>query len=269
VALAYCVLASGSSGNCLWVRGGGVAVLIDCGISTRQVGRRLASIGAELDEIVAVVCTHGHGDHVGGVAGLVRRRGVEVLATAPTLRAIPGRVPPQRMRVINRSGVEVIGGLSIRTTPTSHDAPGSVAVIVSDHDSTLGVLTDVGRATRTLVAALSEVDALAIEFNHDVDMLRAGPYPARLKRRILSHVGHLSNAQSAALLRRLLHPGLQHVSLLHLSQHNNTPTLAMAAAQSALLGHSAASAVTIGEPNRASPLIALRPNPPRQLALPW
>lgn len=269
MALYYTVLASGSRGNCTWVRGGGTAIVIDCGIATRVVGRRLADIGAELGEISAVVCTHGHSDHVGGVGGLARRSGAEVYATAPTFRRIPRCPPPDRLRRLPRRGVVRIGGLAVRTIPTLHDCPGSVAIVVSDHDSSLAVVTDLGQPTAALAEALERVDGLALEFNHDVDMLRRGPYPERLKRRIRSRVGHLSNAQSARLLAAVIGPQLQHLTLLHLSEHNNTPALALAAARAVIADRRSTPVVTVAEQHAATTPVALRPNPPRQLVMPW
>ena len=253
----------------MWVRGGGVSILVDCGISAQLAGRRLDEIGVDLDDVSAVVCTHGHRDHIAGVAVLAQRHDLDVFATAPTVRRMPEGVPRERLRLLPPSGAVTIGGLAVRTVPTMHDIPGSVALVISDHDTELGVVTDLGRPTAPLVAALASVDGLALEFNHDVDMLRSGPYTRRLKRRILSERGHLSNEQSARLLAQVLHPKLQHLTLLHLSEHNNTPTLALAAAHSALGGHGVAPVVSVAQQHRAGVPVTLRGNPPAQLVMPW
>lgn len=244
MALEYCVLASGSRGNSVWVRGGGVEILVDCGLATRTLEARLASVGQRLDAVRAVFCTHGHGDHVGGAAVLARKIGCAIHGTRTTLRCIPGEPPAEALTLLPRDGAVRIGGLEIRTAPTPHDITGSCAIVVSDGETSLGVVTDLGHPARALLEPLGDLDGLVLESNHDVQMLRDGPYPAHLKRRIESKVGHLSNEQSASLLLRLAHAELQHVTLAHLSEQNNDPTLAREAAERVL-------AVAAGRPNLA------------------
>lgn len=226
MALEYCILASGSSGNCLWLRGGGVEILVDCGLSARGIAERMAEVGGDLREVQAVVCTHGHVDHVAGAAVLARRFGIEIYATEGTLRQVRGEPPPERIRPVGVRERFRIGGLEIRLAPTPHDAVGSCSVVVADGDTSLGICTDLGRPTETIRRHLEGVDGLVLEMNHDRRMLLEGPYPEVLKRRIDSDLGHLSNEQSARLLETLVHPGLQHLSLAHLSEQNNLPQLA-------------------------------------------
>jgi phosphoribosyl 1,2-cyclic phosphodiesterase len=235
MAIAFSMLASGSSGNSIWVRGGGVEILVDCGLSARAISRRIADAGGDLRDVEAVVCTHAHTDHVAGAAVLARRHDLDIYATRATLERIPNRPPEERMRELPVSGTTRIGGLSIHSLPTQHDAPDSVALVISDGDTHLGIATDLGVPTAELVKALARVDGLVLEANHDVDMLANGDYPAFLKRRISSRVGHLSNDQTAALLRQVMHPGLQHLTLAHLSEHNNAPDVARQAAESVLV----------------------------------
>ena len=226
MALEYCILASGSAGNCLWVRGGGVQILVDCGLSARRIADRLAAVGKDLRDVQAVICTHGHGDHVAGAAVLARRYGIEVHATAGTIRHIRGEPPQERLRPVDVRARFRIGGLEIRLAPTPHDAVGSCSVVVADGDTSLGVCTDLGRPTETIRKHLEGVDGLVLEMNHDRRMLLEGPYPEVLKRRIHGDLGHLSNDQSAELLAQLVHPGLQHLALAHLSEQNNLPEIA-------------------------------------------
>lgn len=251
------------------VRGGGVSILVDCGVAAKVVARRMRAVGLDIGEVTAVVCTHGHSDHVAGAAVLARRHGVDIYGTPTTVRRIPAEPPRERVQILPMRGVVHIGGLTVRTIPTMHDIAGSVALVVSDGDSQLAVVTDLGRPTRALVEALDGVAALAIEFNHDAEMLRTGPYPEHLKRRVRSDRGHLSNRQSAALLARVAHADLQHVTLLHLSEHNKTPELARSAAQGVLDRLDLRARVSVAEQDRPCAPIALRPNLPRQLAMPW
>jgi phosphoribosyl 1,2-cyclic phosphodiesterase len=234
MALSYCVLASGSSGNCLWVRGGGVQVLVDCGVSARMAGRRLSEIGGRIEDVQAIVCSHGHSDHVMGTSVLARRHGLDVYATAGTAQALPSGMPNERLKALPYGGSLTIGGLTIETVPTSHDAPQAVALRVSDGETSLGIITDQGQPTPLIAKAFGGLDGLLLEANHDLQMLLDGPYPERLKKRIRGNWGHLSNEQGAALLAELLHDGLQHVTLGHISEHNNTPELARAAAEGLL-----------------------------------
>jgi phosphoribosyl 1,2-cyclic phosphodiesterase len=237
VALDFCVLSSGSAGNCLWVRGGGVELLVDAGLPLRTIGARMEAVGQDVRAVSAVLCTHGHGDHVGGAAVVARRIGAQLIGTPSTLAAIPFGPPADRLQPIGARSSVRLGGLRVTAAPTPHDAPGSVCFVVDDGETSLGVVTDLGTHTRTLVDHLSGLDALVLETNHDVQRLEDGPYPARLKRRIRSDAGHLSNEQGARLLSRVLHPGLQHLVLAHLSEQNNEPALARAAIEPVIAGH--------------------------------
>lgn len=268
MALEYCILASGSSGNCLWVRGGGVEILIDCGLSARRIADRLAAVGRDLRDVQAVICTHGHGDHVAGAAVLARRFGLDVHATAGTLRHVRGDPPPDRLRPVDVRGRFRIGGLEIRLAPTPHDAVGSCSVVVDDGETSLGVCTDLGRSTETIRRHLEGVDGLVLEMNHDLRMLLEGPYPEVLKRRIHGDLGHLSNDQAAELLADLLHPGLQHLSLAHLSEHNNLPELARDRAGAVLADAALSPVLAVASQHRPGEPVRLCTRRRGQLALP-
>ncbi len=234
MALTYCTLASGSSGNALWVEGGGVALLIDAGLHFKELAQRVSAIGRAPTALRAVVVTHGHGDHTAGVSVLARRTGASILCTRETFADLRAEPPEALFVPLAQASTTAIGGLIVRTQATPHDAQGSFCVTVSDGVSTLGFATDLGCATPAVEAHLAGCDGLVLELNHDLQMLLDGPYPAHLKRRIASSVGHLSNHDGAALLARLAHPGLQHVTLAHLSETNNRPALAQRAAEQAL-----------------------------------
>ncbi len=260
--LAYCVLASGSGGNCVWVRGGGVELLLDCGLSARAIGRRLAEVGGDLNDISAVVCTHSHGDHIAGAAVLARRRGVDIYATRPTLNRIPDAPPTERLHAIATGGSVTIGGLTVRTCRTSHDAPGSIALLVTDGETSMALATDLGKPTLSIARLLREADGLVLETNHDLSLLRDGPYPAALKRRIRSNHGHLSNEQAAELLAQVLRPRLRHLTLAHLSETNNTPALAARAIEPVLARAGCAPALAIANQHTPGEPVVLtaRPN---------
>lgn len=260
MAISYCVLASGSRGNCVWLRGGGVEILVDCGLSALQIEKRLAAVGRSAKELRAIFCTHAHTDHVAGAAVLSRRYDLDVYATASTLRRIPGAPPSERLLELPTSGVVEIDGLQVRTTPTPHDAPGSVAFCIDDRETRVGVVTDLGKPTAAIEKVMAGADGLILECNHDVEMLHDGPYPPVLKRRILGDEGHLSNEQGAEFLTRLLHAGLQHLTLAHLSETNNTPERAAESVTSVLSRIGAGGFdVAVAEQHRVGEPVVLAP----------
>lgn len=265
MALEYCVLASGSSGNCLWVKGGGVEILLDLGLSLRTLRQRLSDIGRDVKDIEAVFCTHFHGDHAGGAAVFSRKIGGQIYATLPTQHGLRGVVPELLRGLPERGAVTLGKGLTVKTMPTPHDAPGSVSLVVTDGETSVGLVTDLGRATDGLVHHLSGLDGLVLEMNHDPKMVEDGPYPHHLKRRVLGDWGHLSNAQGAALLRKVAHRGLQHVTLAHLSGTNNTPELAKRAAEEVLAKVRLRPRLRIGKQWKVGEPVLLRA--PRQLSL--
>jgi len=236
--LRACSLGSGSSGNALVVeaRDGSTVtrVLVDNGFNLKQLARRLGRAGLSLDDIDAVLVTHEHGDHVGGVARYACKAGLPVYCSEGTARAA-GLVDLGVQWSELASGVrQDIGALVVDPYEVPHDAAEPLQFVFGDGQRWLGLLTDAGEPTARIVAALRRVDALVLECNHDEAMLRSGPYAAFLKTRIAGSHGHLSNAQAATLLRAVGCTRLQWVAAAHLSTQNNTPALAREALASAL-----------------------------------
>ena len=235
--LEVCFLGSGSSGNCAVVRCGRTAVLLDAGLSIRETARRLELRGMALPEISAIFLTHEHSDHVRSAFDLSQQQSIPVFATAGTASAagFPGPLFADVRVVAGGREVELSGDLSVRETTTPHDGTESVCFVFADGDGRrVGIVTDLGHLSRAVLAALSDCEVIGLEANHDVDLLVTGPYPASLKRRILSDVGHLSNEAAAEGLLRLVGPRTRAVVALHVSRHNNTPRLARRAFSSAL-----------------------------------
>jgi phosphoribosyl 1,2-cyclic phosphodiesterase len=217
------VLASGSGGNAAVLESSGTCVLIDCGISFRQLSSRMKTLGMAPGQIQAVLLTHEHDDHVKGLEVFLRRHPVPVLATAGTVEAMPVS-PPNAERLV--SGQEVrLGALKVLPVQTSHDAREPVGFVVESGGQRVGIVTDTGVLTGLLVEHLSGCHALLLECNHDSDLLRYGPYPWPLKQRIASRTGHLSNQHARTALEHLAHSGLELVVGMHLSQINNRPDL--------------------------------------------
>lgn len=229
-----CVLGSGSAGNCLWVQAGATRALFDAGLPLRETVRRCKALGLDARELTDVFVTHEHADHCGGAGVLSRKLGVRVHATRGTFRAMRDLPPPELRRLV-RAGVPVQQGeLTVLPIEVPHDAREPVAYRFSDGAVSGALVTDLGCAPPTLVRALRGLDAIVMEMNHDLHMLLDGPYPWSLKKRIRGDFGHLSNEQGARLLSQLVHSGLKHVVLAHLSEHNNTGDHARRAAEEVL-----------------------------------
>ena len=228
--LRACSLGSGSSGNALVVeaRDGTTVtrVLVDNGFNLKQLGRRLERAGLSLHDIDAVLVTHEHSDHVGGVVRFACRAGIPVFCSEGTARAARLRELGVEWRELVSGVRQELGPLVIDPYEVPHDASEPLQFVFGDGGRWLGLLTDAGEPTALIVAALRRVDALVLECNHDEHMLRTGPYASFLKGRIAGRRGHLSNAQAAALLRQLDCARLQWVAAAHLSSQNNTRDLA-------------------------------------------
>ena len=235
--LRFASLASGSGGNCLVAEVGRTRVLIDCGLTLTDTERRLARAGLQPSDIHAILVTHEHGDHGGGVFDFAAAHGVSVYLTYGTRAALEaeGKVL-EGVKIVLVSGKEplAVGDMEVRPYTVPHDAREPGQYILSDGNARLGVLTDIGCSTPHVEQMLSGLDALVLECNYDLDMLWAGPYPKWLKSRIAGPFGHLANRQSEGLLGRIDRTKLKHVLGAHLSQHNNKPALARAALARAL-----------------------------------
>ncbi|MCK9463757.1 MAG: MBL fold metallo-hydrolase [Proteobacteria bacterium] len=233
-------LQSGSNGNCIYVEAGDTRLLVDAGISGKQVERRLASRGRDPRSLSAVLVTHDHIDHVKCAGIYARKWGVPVYLTGKTLAAARGRFDLGRIADVRAFGAGdafEIGGVRVETIPTPHDGTDGVAYAVEHRGKRLGVLTDLGHPFDGLGALVSDLDGVFLESNHDERMLAEGPYPAYLKRRIRGPHGHISNEEAAALLTAAADLGrLQWACLAHLSAENNTPEVALATSARALDG---------------------------------
>ncbi len=231
-----CLLASGSKGNAIFVESGQTRLLIDAGLSAREIHRRLELLQTNGDSLNAVLVTHEHSDHCRGLGPLVRRHRLPVFIHHRTRTALsnPGRLDD--CQEFDDGNTFTVRDIQIETVPLTHDAVATVGYIVHTPAGKVGVLTDLGLATRLVAERYRHCRVLVLEFNHNPQMLRDGPYPWALKQRIRSAHGHLSNEQAAALLSDLAWEGLECVFLAHLSETNNCPQIAVASARQALAG---------------------------------
>ncbi|MCX6641286.1 MAG: MBL fold metallo-hydrolase [bacterium] len=223
----YCILASGSEGNSTLVEDDqGHAILIDAGLSMRRISECLQAQGRDLTRIKAILITHEHADHLRGVAVLARRLDVPIYASRGTLTLIR-RYLPDATQLNSLNGVRIVfGRLEVEAFPVSHDAPETVGFVIWEDGRKLAIATDLGHVDPSILERLNACDAIVLEANHDLEMLRTGPYPFDLKQRIESRIGHLSNDQAAEALVKIASPRLRRVVLAHLSQQNNRPDLA-------------------------------------------
>jgi len=231
----FCTLASGSKANATLVEVGGTRVLVDCGLGPRILAKRLAETGVAPASISALIVTHEHIDHIQGIAQAVAEWHWPVFATRGTLSGIAD-VPHERQHALAYGKPKTIGDCVVELVRVPHDAAQPAAVVITAQHSgaRIGVATDLGHVPDELVAAFERLDFLVFESNHDETMLRHGPYPPFLQARIASDTGHLSNRQTGGLLERVAHRGLRQVLLAHLSQQNNEPKVALAAAKAVL-----------------------------------
>lgn len=222
-------LASGSSGNCSLVRAGEALLLIDAGISCRRIERSLSALELTLDDLSAVFLTHEHTDHINGLKTLAKKCAAPIYASRGMTCALPVCTTP-----FDAGDTLTLSGCRVHSFSTSHDAADPVGYRIDGTDGSLGILTDTGIVTDAAAKTLAGVDTLLLEANHDIAMLRAGPYPHFLKQRILGAEGHLSNDAAAEFARFAAKNGTRDILLAHLSKENNTPALAEYAVARAL-----------------------------------
>lgn len=222
-----CLLASGSKGNSLLVESGRTRLLIDAGISARELRKRLEIVGVEAESLNALLITHEHTDHVRGLGPLVRQLDLPVYLQTDLARKLPDVGKLGCVREFVDGEAFTVNDLTIRPFAITHDSLAPVGFTLSGEYGKIGVATDLGVATRLVTECLQECRALVLETNHDEEMLRDGPYPWSLKQRVRSTHGHLSNRAGGSLLQGLLWQGLETVFLGHLSETNNRPELAL------------------------------------------
>lgn len=239
-------LASGSSANATLIESEHARILIDAGLSRRQIVQRLTKLCGANVRVDAILVTHEHQDHIVGLERTAKALAVPIYATPGTLAALESlleKINKLDLRVCRPRRAFEIGDLVIEPFRTPHDATESCGFFIEERslfsklNKRVGVATDLGTVTREIREYLEQCDLVLLESNHDVEMLLAGTYPEDLKARILSDLGHLSNDDCAKTLRHLVHKGrLKKAVLMHLSENNNRPKLALETARRFLNG---------------------------------
>ena len=213
-------LGSGSSGNGTLVRFADACFLVDCGFGLKEAWARLVRRGLSPEELTALLVTHEHSDHASGIVALAHRFRLPVHLSHGTLRSLPN-LDPELARPFNSDAAVEIEGITVHCVTVPHDAREPTQFLFQRGDVRVGVLTDVGHISQHVADSFQGCAALFMESNHDAGMLWGGDYPQRLKRRIAGDLGHLSNKQAADFLARVLHEGLTHVVVGHVSEQNN------------------------------------------------
>ena len=231
----FAMLGSGSKGNATLIEAGGTRVLVDCGFAVKDVQARAERLGFDLASLDAILVTHEHSDHLGGVAALSRAYKLPVLLTRGSYAGWKDRRVDDIRYITPHHGFQ-FGALWVQPIAVPHDAREPCQFSLSFGGRKVGVLSDLGTITPHIRKELSNCDALMLECNHDVEMLANGPYPHSLKVRVGGGYGHLSNGQAAGLAEALDRTRLQHLVLTHLSEKNNRPDLALDAIHTALQG---------------------------------
>jgi len=237
--LEFAGLGSGSKGNATVIRCGATSVLVDCGFSATEIEKRLARIELCPSDLNAVLLTHEHSDHSNGVASACRRFNLPLYASWGTIACL-------RERGANLADIDIVtisGGQhydfgTFKASPVlvPHDAREPLQFVFTNGQSKLGILTDLGSITSHVLDRYKQCDALLLEFNHDEQMLRDGPYPAKLKARVAGNWGHLSNKQAGQLLAAVDHRELQHLVIAHISEKNNEATRVQNILDATLIG---------------------------------
>ncbi|MDP8568571.1 MBL fold metallo-hydrolase [Methylophilus aquaticus] len=232
----FASLGSGSAGNATVVEAGETRLLLDCGFSVKETVLRLARLALDPEQLTGIVVTHEHDDHARGAFKLAARYQIPVWLTHGSYSMCERYFAnqPVNVHIIDAHTAFSIQDIEVHPYPVPHDAREPAQFVFGDGERKLGILTDVGSVTPHIIHMLQRCDGLLLECNHDLDMLRTGPYAYALKKRVGGRLGHLDNQTSAKLLQQLDNSRLKHVVAAHLSEKNNTPALAKQALSQAL-----------------------------------
>ena len=224
-------LCSGSSGNATFINSGNTSILIDAGATRKKIEESLNEYDYSISDLDGVVVTHEHIDHIKGIGVMSRKDNIPIYASKGTIYGIMncksvGDVSINSCNEITDKGF-YIGDLYITPVKTSHDANDSYCYVVEDNKSKAAIVTDTGVVTNEMVNKIQDVDMLLLETNHDIEMLKLGPYPKDLQRRIAGKYGHLSNDDAGKFLNKIISPSVKNLLLCHISLDNNYEELAL------------------------------------------
>lgn len=227
----FATIASGSSGNCTYIGTDNSHIIVDAGIACKRIGEGLGKLGIKPSELDGVFITHEHSDHIAGLRVFSKKYNVPIYGTKETLDVISrldkkGEIDKELYHAVLPDERVMVGDFTVTAFSNSHDAVNPVGYRAEAQKKAVGVVTDLGVYSQYTISHLLGLDAVLLEANHDIKMLEAGPYPFALKRRIMGSKGHLSNEAAGQLLNELLHDGMKHILLGHISKENNYEELA-------------------------------------------
>lgn len=246
MALKYSVLASGSTGNALYLETADHAFLVDAGLSGKQLDKLSNQIGRNLQDLSGILVTHEHTDHIRGVGVLARKYQLPIYANEKTWQAMErsiGKIPLEQKFTFDMETIKTFGNLDIESFGVSHDAAEPMFYIFHYEGKKLVIITDTGYVSERMKGQISNADVFIFESNHDIEMLRMGKYPWNTKRRILSDVGHVSNEDAALAMSEVIGDQTKRIYLAHLSQDNNMKELARMSVSQTLLSRG----IVVGE----------------------
>ena len=226
-----CSIASGSSGNCIYVGSDKTHLLVDTGISKKRIDESLSELGIKGEELNGILITHEHSDHIQGLGVFSRKYGIPIYATKGTITGIIeckslGKMPDGLFHEVSIDQGFSVGDLAVKPFAISHDAKEPSGFRIENTDKSVAIATDLGIYDEYIIENLKNLDDIVLEANHDVNLLEVGPYPYPLKQRVLGNRGHLSNELTGRLLCNILHDKLKYIMLGHLSKENNYEELA-------------------------------------------
>ena len=251
-----CILASSSSGNCALVATDKTRVLVDAGLSKRETFQKLAAIGEAPESIDAILVTHEHSDHVSGLVTLARTLDIPVYLsnlTAPTIAW--GEFQP-KIELFQSGSCFTVGDIDVASFGIPHDAIDPVGFCLRSQGIKIGIATDLGYVTDSIRFHLRQTDLLLLESNHDLDMLKVGPYPWSVKQRVMGRKGHLSNDVAGEFIKRDLDTTTSTLVLGHLSENNNHPEIVRLVASQALHGRELFTRLIVAEPGKQTEVFA-------------
>ncbi len=267
MAVKVCILASSSSGNCTFISTGKTRILIDAGLSRRETFARLEAIGEDPQQLDAILVSHEHSDHICGLPVLAKKpndkqrangwKQVPVYMTHLTAPQIDWGTCQPELETFQAGAVFTIGDIGISTFTIPHDAVDPIGFCVRAAGRTIGIATDLGYVTDSIRWHLRSTDFLLLESNHDIEMLKVGPYPWSVKQRVMGRMGHLSNEVAGQFIRQDLCEETQTLVLGHLSEHNNYPDLVRLVASQALERRNLKTKLVVAEPKKSSDIFEL------------
>lgn len=251
-----CILASSSSGNAMFVATSRTRILVDAGLSRREITARLAAIGEEADALDAILITHEHSDHVCGLVALARLAQAPIYMSRMTAPAIPWGEYTPRLECFQAGTTFQVGDIEVNSFTIPHDASDPVGFCLRAEGVKIGVVTDLGYVPESIKVHLRGTDLLVLESNHDLEMLKVGPYPWSVKQRVMSRRGHLSNEVVCDFIKNDLDTSITTLVLGHLSEHNNHPEIVRNMAGAALEGRELFTRLVVASPREQSEVFA-------------